>query len=188
MARAFHREGWVYEEKVDGWRMLAYKDRGAVKLGSRNGRDHTKRFPGIVAAVWALAPASLVLNAEVAVFDQNLISRFEWLRHGAPPDLATPPIFIAFDCLYLRGRDLRKRPLYVRRNVVEDMLGGADLVLPVRRLSGDGLKAWSEVVERGYEGLVAKDTASPYVGGRTLKWLKVKQAKYREEERGFYKP
>jgi ATP-dependent DNA ligase len=41
------------------------------------------------------------------------------------------------------------------------------------------------VLERGYEGLVAKDPASPYVGGRTLNWLKVKQAKYRVGERGW---
>lgn len=41
---------------------------------------------------------------------------------------------------------------------------------------------------RGYEGLVAKDPESPYVGGRALKWLKVKQLKYREAERGFYDP
>jgi hypothetical protein len=40
----FHRDGWVYEEKVDGWRILAYKDGGRVHLVSRNGRDHTRRF------------------------------------------------------------------------------------------------------------------------------------------------
>ncbi len=61
-------------------------------------------------------------------------------------------------------------------------------MLPGRRLANDGLKAWQQVLERGYEGLVAKDPASPYVGGRTLKWLKVKQPKYREKERGFFKP
>jgi ATP-dependent DNA ligase len=42
-----------------------------------------------------------------------------------------------------------------------------------------------EVLERGFEGLVAKDPASPYVGGRTLKWLKAKQPHYREGERGW---
>jgi hypothetical protein len=46
--------------------------------------------------------------------------------------------------------------------------------LPARRLAADGLRAWAEVVERGYEGLIAKDPASPYRGGRTLAWLKVK--------------
>jgi bifunctional non-homologous end joining protein LigD len=40
----FHRDGWVYEEKVDRWRILAYKDGERVRLVSRNGRDHTHRF------------------------------------------------------------------------------------------------------------------------------------------------
>jgi hypothetical protein len=52
-------------------------------------------------------------------------------------------------------------------------------------LSDDGMKAWQEVQERGYEGCVAKDEASPYSGGRTLSWLKVKQKEYRVEERGW---
>jgi ATP-dependent DNA ligase len=69
--------------------------------------------------------------------------------------------------------------------VVEAVLEGQDLVLPVRRLPNDGLKAWEKVLERGYEGLVAKDPASSYVGGRTLKWLKVKQVRYREGEGGW---
>ncbi len=79
---------------------------------------------------------------------------------------------MVFDCLQARGKDLRKEPLYVRRNVIEDVLDGQDLLLPVRRLSDDGLKAWKEVVERGYEGLVAEDPQSPYRAGRTLSWLK----------------
>ena len=41
----FHRDGWVYEEKVDGWRVLAYKNVSGVRLISRNGRDLTRRFP-----------------------------------------------------------------------------------------------------------------------------------------------
>jgi ATP-dependent DNA ligase len=65
------------------------------------------------------------------------------------------------------------------------VIHGLDLVLPARRLADDGLTAWAEVLARGYEGLVAKDPASPCVGGRSLKWLKVKQAKYREGERGW---
>lgn len=51
-----------------------------------------------------------------------------------------------------------------------------------------GLKAWQQVLEHGWEGLVAKDPESPYVGGRSLKWFKVKQPRYREVERGLYKP
>jgi len=47
----FHRDGWVFEEKVDGWRMVAYKDDDHVQLVSRNGRDHTRRFGDITADV-----------------------------------------------------------------------------------------------------------------------------------------
>ena len=68
---------------------------------------------------------------------------------------------MVFDCLQVRGKDLRKEPLYVRRNVIEDVLDEQDMVLPVRRLADDGLKAWRQVLEHGYEGLVAKDPASP---------------------------
>ena len=99
--------------------------------------------------------------------------------------LSTPPLFMVFDCLQARGKDLRKEALYLRRNVIEDVLDEQDMVLPVRRLAGHGLKAWQEVLDHGYEGLVAKDPQSRYVGGRSLKWLNVKQPKYREGERGW---
>jgi ATP-dependent DNA ligase len=92
---------------------------------------------------------------------------------------------MAFDCLYLDGVDLRPRELHARREVMEDVIEGQRLVLPVRRLDPDGLRAWKEVVERGYEGYVAKDLLSPYAGGRTLSWWKVKQKDYRVQERGW---
>jgi bifunctional non-homologous end joining protein LigD len=47
----FHPDGWIYEEKIDGWRMLAYKEGRTVRLESRNGVDHTRRFPDLAAAV-----------------------------------------------------------------------------------------------------------------------------------------
>jgi bifunctional non-homologous end joining protein LigD len=185
VARAFHRPGWVYEEKVDGWRVLAYKDAAGVRLVSRNARDLTRRFPDLVAAVAELEVTTLLLDGEIAVFDRQLLSRFEWLRGRPKDETATPPTLIVFDCLYARGKDLRERPLRVRRNVLEALLEGQSLVLPTRRLAPDGFEAWAQVLERGYEGLVGKDEASPYREGRTLSWLKVKQPRYREGERGW---
>ena len=90
----FHRDGRVYEEKVDGWRMLAYKDGARVRLVSRNSRDHTRRFAGIAAAIAKLSARSLVLDGEVAIFDQQLRSRFDWLREPDPEAVATPPELI----------------------------------------------------------------------------------------------
>ena len=69
VAQPFHHDGWFYEEKVDGWRMLAYKAAGTVKLVSRNGLDHTRRFPSIVAALRKLDASGLILDGEVAVYD-----------------------------------------------------------------------------------------------------------------------
>jgi ATP-dependent DNA ligase len=62
------------------------------------------------------------------------------------------------------------------------LVAEADRIHAVRRLAPHGLKAWAHVLERGYEGLVAKDEASAYVGGRTRDWLKVKQENWTEGE------
>jgi bifunctional non-homologous end joining protein LigD len=91
--------------------VLAYKDAAGVRLISRNGPDLTRRFPELAAAVAGLDPPTLLLDGEIAVFDRQLVSHFEWLR-GRPTDApATPPLLMAFDCLYARGKDLRKRAL-----------------------------------------------------------------------------
>jgi bifunctional non-homologous end joining protein LigD len=170
----FHREGWVYEGKVDGWRILAYKDGSRVRLLSRSDVDHAKRFRDVAAAIAALADETLVLDGELAIFDQALRSRFDLLRQSDPSVIATPPIFIAFDVLYRTGRDLSQAPLSERRLQLEDVVTGRDLVLPARRLAANGLEAWAQVLERGYEGMVGKDEASPYRRGITRSWLKVK--------------
>jgi bifunctional non-homologous end joining protein LigD len=185
VTKPFHRSGWVYEEKYDGWRMLAYKHGADVKLVSRAGRDHTQRFPQVVAAIASLSPATLVLDGEVCIFDERLISRFEWLRARPTDQTATPPIFMAFDCLWANGHDLRTQGLHARREQLEEAVESQDLLLPARRLADDGMKAWQQVIDAGYEGLVAKDSASPYQAGRTLVWLKVKVPNYREGERGW---
>jgi hypothetical protein len=58
---------------------------------------------------------------------------------------------------------------------------GQRAILPVRRLSSNGLKAWEQAGHRGYEGIVGKDPESLYVPGRTLRWLKVKQKENRRK-------
>jgi len=70
----FHRDRWVYEEKYDGWRIVAYKDGRDVRLVSRTGRDHTERFAEIAAAIARLPARTLILDGEVCAFDCNLVS------------------------------------------------------------------------------------------------------------------
>jgi bifunctional non-homologous end joining protein LigD len=171
----FHRDGWVYEAKIDGWRIVAYKSGRQVRLVSRNGVDHTARFRDLAAAVAALPDATLILDGEVAVFDERLISRFDLLSEPDPAVVATPPVYVAFDVLYARGQDLRARPLAARREMLEEIVDGAGSVFVVPRLSANGHEAWAEVQRRGLEGFVAKDPASLYrTGGSTRSWLKAK--------------
>ena len=187
VATPFHRPAWVYEEKVDGYRMAAMRAGDGTRLISRNGIQHTKRFPELVQALDSLSAEAFILDGEVAVYDRALISRFEWLRGRPKGEPATLPVYMVFDVLELGGKDLRGMPLWQRRNMLEGLVTGQRAILPVRRLSSDGLKAWAQAIHRGYEGLVGKDPESPYVPGRTLKWLKVKVKDYRKEERGFYR-
>jgi bifunctional non-homologous end joining protein LigD len=87
-------------------------------LVSRTGRDHAKRFQDLAAAVAKLAPRTLILDAEVCVVRQELVSQFHLLGDLAD-ELTTPPLLMAFDCLYIKGRDLRGRPLHERRAILE---------------------------------------------------------------------
>jgi ATP dependent DNA ligase domain len=111
----FHRPGWVYEEKVEGWRVLAYKDRERVWLISRNGVDHTRRYGDIAAAIAKLSARTLVLDGEVAVYDQQFWTEFKWLTDSDPEAVGTPPSPWCSTCstatagTSARGRDRRAR-------------------------------------------------------------------------------
>src|SRR5262249_54051288 len=124
IAKPFHHEGWVYEEKYDGWRVVAYKEAQAVRLIRRNSKDLAPRFRALAAAVARLAARTLILDGEIAVFDAALLSRYEWLRERPQDETATSPMLMAFDCLYARRKDLRDRPLRIRRQVLEEEIDG----------------------------------------------------------------
>jgi len=91
LAKPLHRPGWVYEEKYDGWRMIAYKNGPAVRLVSRNGVEHTERFRELAAAVAGLKAPMLILEGEVCVFDKNLVSQFQLLDRSPPTSRGRRP-------------------------------------------------------------------------------------------------
>jgi bifunctional non-homologous end joining protein LigD len=179
----FHKPGWVYEEKYDGYRILAYKEGSRVRLYSRNAIDRTDRFSEVAAAMSRLWPSTLLLDGEVSVFDRAGVSRFQLLQN-----LGTgKSVFAVFDCLYKDGQDLRRRSLSERRLALEESLAPNKLpnktrnkvaphklIVPSARLASDGLEAYCLAIQRKFEGLVAKDLSSPYVEGRSRFWLKVK--------------
>jgi bifunctional non-homologous end joining protein LigD len=171
----FDRKGWIYEEKYDGYRLLAYKDGERVRLFSRNAIERSARFPRIVDAMRGLKAKTLVLDGEAVVFDKKRVSRFQLLQQGKGA-----VTYAVFDCLYKNGKDLRGEPLSTRRAVMEESIGANDVFLPSRSFSGGGLKAFKTASQKGFEGIVAKDLASPYTQGRSHSWLKVKAHKQDE--------
>ena len=183
-AQPFDRPGWMYEEKYDGDRMLAYKEGDRMRLLSRNGIDRSKDFPRVVTAIENLRPATLLLDGEMVVFDSKRVSRFQLLQKQSGE-----PTYAVFDCLFCEGKDLRREPLSARRELMEKSIGSNPVLLASHRLADNGLEAFRVARRRGYEGLVAKDLNAPYVEGRSKKWLKVKV--HQEDEfviAGYTKP
>ncbi len=172
----FDAPGWIYEEKYDGYRILAYKEGERVTLLSRNGNDRTANFAAAATAVARLRDRTLLLDGEVIAFDRKKVSRFQLLQRG---DVAQA--YAVFDCLYRSGRDLRRRPQAERRGELESALGRESAAMFLsRRLAKNGLAAYRIAERRGFEGLVAKDESSRYEEGRSRRWLKVKV--HQEEE------
>jgi bifunctional non-homologous end joining protein LigD len=166
------RAGWIAEEKYDGIRLIAYKEGRAVSLVTRNDIERAAGFPGVVAAIARLPAETLVLDGEVVVFDEARVSRFGLLQRR---DGGRAPVYVAFDCLYARGHDLRRRPLAERRVQLEREVRPRGALAVARRLPGTGRQAYEAARRLGLEGIVLKDEASPYEeGARSRAWLKVK--------------
>ena len=148
VAAPFDRSGWVYEEKYDGDRILAYKEGDRVRLLSRNGKDRTDRFPAIAAAIRALSPATLLLDGEVVIFDNKGVSRFQLLQQGQGK-----AVYAVFDCLFHDGKDLRRKPLSARRAVMMKSIGSSKTLVPSHRLAANGLEAFRLAKRRGIRGI-----------------------------------
>ena len=169
--KSFHLPGWIYEEKYDGIRILAYKEGTHVSLITRNNIERTERYPEVAAAVGKLKPQTLLLDGEVVVFDKQNVSHFQLLQQGK-----SPVKYAVFDCLYRNGKDLRNAPLRERRETLTELLrgGGTGTIVLSAELAANGLKAFEVAKKRKLEGLVAKNLESKYVGKRSREWLKVK--------------
>jgi ATP-dependent DNA ligase len=91
------------------------------------------------------------------------------------------PLYIAFDLLRLESKDYGPEPLKVRRKALETLVKGQSLILPARRLSPNGFAAWTEVIHRGWKGMVGKD---PGVTLRGRTFPQVAQGEDTEVPRG----
>src|SRR5262245_42222370 len=142
---------------------------------TRNGRDWSDRYPGIIAAARKLPCRAAVLDGEVIVQDACGISDFEALQ-TALRSKATPLIFYAFDLLHLDGKDFRELPLMERRRKL------AKLVRPEpnspiqfsEEFVGDAAAFFRACAAHELEGIVSKLATSRYRSGRSKTWLKTK--------------
>ena len=178
---------WVFEEKYDGIRAVAGRERGQVKIWSRTLQDLTGGFPHVVAAVQALGEGDLVIDGELVALDDKGVSRFQLLqRRGAAG--ASPTRYAVFDLLVEDGRSLMSRPLAERRGALTQLIGRRTAPIFVsRRLVRDGKAAYREAKRLGWEGIIAKDERSPYEPGiRSPRWRKVKVRKESEFVIGGY--
>jgi bifunctional non-homologous end joining protein LigD len=122
---------WLHEIKHDGFRMLASRDGERVRVISRHGRDWGDRFPGIVAAVEALAVRSCIIDGEVIACDGDGLASFELLRYHRRDD---PVTLVAFDLIEFDGRDLRTEPIEDRKAELARLLVGCRPALVVNRI------------------------------------------------------
>jgi bifunctional non-homologous end joining protein LigD len=177
-------DGWAYEIKWDGMRLLAYCDPGAtpgLRLQTTRGHDAAPRYPELAGLADAVGRPAVV-DGEVAVLDADGRSDFGRLQRrmhvvDAQGDLqvSDPVTFLAFDLLWLDGNDVTGVPYLDRHRLLSELLEEG----PAWRVSpnhvGDGRTLYESAVARGLEGLIAKRVDSRYEPGkRSPAWRKVK--------------
>ncbi|HWC30734.1 MAG TPA: ATP-dependent DNA ligase, partial [Dehalococcoidia bacterium] len=143
------------ERKLDGIRMLAFKDGDDVRLLSRNKLLQNRAYPSVVEAVAALPVTNAVLDGEATGV---------WGRQG---EVA----YNVFDLLWLDGRDLTRLSLDTRREMLE-ALPLQPPVLLIERLTDE--EPWVRACREGWEGVIAKRRDAPYEHRRSPHWLKMK--------------
>jgi bifunctional non-homologous end joining protein LigD len=176
-------QGWVFELKYDGVRLLSRVDGSDVRCISRNGLDWTHKVEPVVDALAKLKLDGAWIDGELIVTDPNGRSDFSLLQHSMEQRRFDELQLCIFDLLYFRGEDLRALPLSQRKARLDAALAKLPANGPLRladQIHSDSAELLARVCNQHLEGLVAKKIDSAYVGDRSTNWLKVKC--HREQE------
>jgi len=176
-------EGWVYELKYDGIRLLCRCDADNVRCISRNGIDWTSKVPPIVDALAALKLSGAWVDGELIVTDPNGRSDFSLLQHTREQGRLDELQFCAFDLLFWNGEDLRDLPQSQRKAKLDAAFAKLPPKSPIRladQIQSNSAQLLARVCNQHLEGLIAKKVDAPYVGARSSHWLKIKC--HREQE------
>ncbi len=192
----FSHPDWLFEPKLDGFRVLAFVQRGRVTLRSRNAIDLTEHFPGVVEELQSQPEEELVLDGEVVALDERGLPSFGLLQQSSGidekgrrrrSDGSAPIVYYPFDLLHLNGRNIQKLPLSQRKALLSSVLIPGDAVQLVEHVEADGERFFDAAVELGLEGMVAKRKDGRYEPGvRARSWLKVKAEQSQELVVGGY--
>lgn len=168
----FSDPDWIFERKLDGIRCIATRDAGGVVLMSRTARRMNEQFPELVRALERQALEDFIVDGEIVAFE-NGITSFARLQQRARERV--PVYLYVFDLPRLDGHDLRPRPLRERKARLRSALefGGRVRFNPHRN-GEHGEQLYREACAKGLEGVIAKRADSPYRGGRSRDWLKLK--------------
>lgn len=177
--RRFSDDGWLYEPKLDGIRVLLFRDGDEVRLLTRNRKRRNDTFFEVADALRDQRRVSdIVLDGEVVAFEDG-VSSFSRLQgrsqlHDVRRARATGiEVFCyVFDVLHLDGHDLRRLPLGERKRVLAAAIDVADPLRLVEHRTGGGEAYWREACEQGWEGVIAKRIDAAYRGARSRDWLK----------------
>jgi bifunctional non-homologous end joining protein LigD len=184
--KAFTREGWLFELKLDGYRLIASKSRGEALLLTRNGNDYTQVFPEIARAVKSLPFDDCIIDGEVVCLDAKGVPSFSRLqqrgRLSSPLEIRRaavelPATFFAFDLIAFEDFDVRPLPLVRRKELLKDVVPALGILRYLDHIETEGEEFLEQVTAMGLEGIVAKKCDSPYRKGRSDKWLKIKAEK-----------
>ncbi|HEY3516294.1 MAG TPA: DNA ligase D, partial [Gammaproteobacteria bacterium] len=173
--------GWLFEPKLDGYRVLCRKDGDDVTILTRRGNDWTSEFRNIADGVRALSCRAALIDGEAVVYDSHGVTSFQRLQNALKGDSSQIEL-VAFDLLHLDGLDLRRVPLVERKALLERLLEGAARSIRYgEHVTEDGAKFFTAACKLGLEGIVAKRAGDPYrERERTRSWLKIKCSKRQE--------
>jgi DNA ligase D-like protein (predicted ligase) len=183
----FSDPNWVYEPKLDGERCVAFKDRGRVRLLSRNQKAIEVSYPEVADTLGAQPTERLIVDGEIVAFDGDAPSFSKLQRRMHVADRAralstgVDVFFYVFDMMYLDGYLLTSLPLRQRRRLLERSVKQRDPVRVVDQVEREGEEMYRAMCARpGWEGVIAKRASSPYAAGRSKDWLKFKCSKEQE--------
>jgi bifunctional non-homologous end joining protein LigD len=173
-------DGWLHEQKFDGYRIGLRKDGRLVELWSRRGQNWTAQLPALATAGAKLAARRALLDGEVAVLLPSGLTSFQALQNRRPD---SPLAYFVFDLLHLDGRDLRDQPLEARKEKLRALLAASpssDLFRYSDHVVGGGAAFFRDGCALGLEGIVSKRLGARYRSGRSRDWQETKCSRRQE--------